>query len=150
MRKWEEYGRIKQTTEGNTIRRMRYACNITKPADTHSEYVILIAFILHRRSSMLPSYAHRLSCWPVTTVTVYEGVIRYSCFGIKISSLWLWPPCLYAISHCIVPKCYKCSVSACKTAGSSEKSLVVAVCHCTRNVSGRVYYSCYCNVLVST
>jgi len=32
-----------EATEGNTIQRMRFACWITKAADTHSEYVILIA-----------------------------------------------------------------------------------------------------------
>ena len=38
---------MEEVTEGNVIRRMRYACNLTKSADTHSEYVIPIAFLLH-------------------------------------------------------------------------------------------------------
>jgi len=95
----EEYGRIKQVTDSNIIRRMRYACNINKSADTHSEYVIPIAFLQHERASLLPSYARRLSCNTRTAVTVYEGPIRYSCFGIKIRSLWPWPPCFYPISQ---------------------------------------------------
>ena len=41
----------------NIIQRMRFACWITKATDTHSEYVILIAFPrqqwLRERSSML-------------------------------------------------------------------------------------------------
>ena len=32
-----------------TVRRMRIACWITKVTDTHSEYVILIAFPLQQR-----------------------------------------------------------------------------------------------------
>ena len=33
------YGSARQTTDGNTIRRMRFACWITKATDTHSEYL---------------------------------------------------------------------------------------------------------------
>ena len=40
----EKYGRAGQATDDNIIRRMRFACWITKTTDTHSEYVILIAF----------------------------------------------------------------------------------------------------------
>jgi hypothetical protein len=45
----EKYGRAGQATAGNTIRRMRFACWITKATDTHSEYVILIAFPRQQR-----------------------------------------------------------------------------------------------------
>ena len=37
------YGRMQATGE-NIIRRVRFGCRITKTADIHSEYVILIAF----------------------------------------------------------------------------------------------------------
>jgi hypothetical protein len=40
----EKYGRARQTTDDNIIRRMRFAYWITKATDTHSEYVILIVF----------------------------------------------------------------------------------------------------------
>jgi hypothetical protein len=40
----EKYGTARQATDGNIIRRMRFAWWITKATDTHSEYVILIAF----------------------------------------------------------------------------------------------------------
>jgi hypothetical protein len=40
----EIFGRVRQTTDDNIIRRMRFACWITKATNTHSEYVILIAF----------------------------------------------------------------------------------------------------------
>jgi hypothetical protein len=40
----EKHGRARQATGDNIIRRMRFACPITKATDTHSEYVILIAF----------------------------------------------------------------------------------------------------------
>jgi hypothetical protein len=40
----EKYGTARQATDDNIIRRMRFACLITKATDTHSEYVILIAF----------------------------------------------------------------------------------------------------------
>jgi hypothetical protein len=41
---WKKYGRAGQATGDNIIRRMRFACWIAKATDTHSEYVILIAF----------------------------------------------------------------------------------------------------------
>ena len=41
---WKKYCTARQSTDDNTIRRMRIACWITKATDTHSEYVILIAF----------------------------------------------------------------------------------------------------------
>jgi hypothetical protein len=37
----EKYGRARQATDHNIIRRMRFACWITKATDTNSEYVIL-------------------------------------------------------------------------------------------------------------
>jgi len=56
----------RQTTDDNTTRRMRFACCITKVTDTHSEYVILIAFPrpqwLRERTSMIRLHVHCLSC----------------------------------------------------------------------------------------
>jgi hypothetical protein len=53
----EKYGRARQATGDNIIRRMRFACWITKPTDTRSEYVICIAFPLpqwlRERASLL-------------------------------------------------------------------------------------------------
>jgi len=40
----EKYGRAKQATDENVTQRMRFICWMTKATDTHSEYVILIAF----------------------------------------------------------------------------------------------------------
>jgi hypothetical protein len=44
FRLWDnvEKCRDRQATDDNIIRRMRFACWITKATDTHSEYVILI------------------------------------------------------------------------------------------------------------
>ena len=53
----EKYGRAGQAAENNIIRRMRFACWITKATGAHSEYVIIIAFLeqqwLHVRTSVL-------------------------------------------------------------------------------------------------
>jgi hypothetical protein len=40
----EKSARARQATDDNIIQRMRFECWITKATDTHSEYVILIAF----------------------------------------------------------------------------------------------------------
>jgi hypothetical protein len=53
---WKKYGRARQATDDNIIRRMRFACWITKATDTHSEYVIVNSFPrqwLRERASML-------------------------------------------------------------------------------------------------
>jgi len=42
--KMEKCGRARQVTD-NTIRYTRFACWVIKATDTHSEYVILAAFL---------------------------------------------------------------------------------------------------------
>ena len=44
----DKYGTAGLATDDNIIRRMRFACWIAKATDIHSEYVILIAFVLQR------------------------------------------------------------------------------------------------------
>jgi hypothetical protein len=62
-----KYGRTRQATDDNIIRRMRFACWITKATDTHSEYVIHIAFSRHQwsreRTSVLRLHVNRLPCY---------------------------------------------------------------------------------------
>jgi hypothetical protein len=52
---------------------MRFVCWIIKATDTHSEYVILIAFPrqqwLRERASMLLSYVYRLSSKAVSNIS---------------------------------------------------------------------------------
>ena len=56
----EKFGRARQATDDNTIRRMRFVCWIPKATDTNSEHVILIAFPrqqwFRERASVLRSY----------------------------------------------------------------------------------------------
>jgi len=55
--------------------RMRIGCRITKAANTHSQYVIIIVFPLqqwlHERAKTLRLYVHRLSCFCVLQCTVH-------------------------------------------------------------------------------
>ena len=57
MRYMEKYDKTRQATADNIIRRMHFELCITKATNTHSEYVITIAFALrqwlHERASML-------------------------------------------------------------------------------------------------
>jgi hypothetical protein len=68
--KVEKYSSPRHATDGNIIRRMRFACWITKATDTHSECVILIAFPrqqwLRERVSVL-RYTYTDSCFEFTT-----------------------------------------------------------------------------------
>jgi hypothetical protein len=61
----EKFGTARHASDDNILRRMRFACWITKATDAHSEYVILIAFLqqewLRERAPMLRLYAHCLS-----------------------------------------------------------------------------------------
>jgi hypothetical protein len=74
----EKYGRAGQATEHTIIRRMRFAYWITKATDTHSEYVIRIAFRRHQwlreRASTLhythTSFYFRITCSPCTQQNV--------------------------------------------------------------------------------
>jgi hypothetical protein len=56
----ETYGRARQATDDNTLRRVCFACWVTKGANTHLEYVMLIALarqkLLRERSSVLLRY----------------------------------------------------------------------------------------------
>jgi len=40
----EKCGRVRQGTDINIMRRMRFACSTTKATDTHTEFVVLFAF----------------------------------------------------------------------------------------------------------
>jgi hypothetical protein len=66
----EKFSTVRQATDDNIIRRMRFACWITKATDTHTEYVILIPFPrlqwLRERASVLPyAYDSSLVCFSV-------------------------------------------------------------------------------------
>jgi hypothetical protein len=62
-----KYGTARQATDDNIIRRMRFACWITKATDTHSECVILNCYytattVTRKRLINITLYGHRLSC----------------------------------------------------------------------------------------
>jgi hypothetical protein len=60
----EEYGTARQATDDNIIRRMRFACWISKATHSHLEYVLLIGFPrqkqLRERTSLFRVYVHCL------------------------------------------------------------------------------------------
>jgi len=52
-------------TDGNIIRRMCFACWITKVTDTHSEYIILFAFArqqMFTRTRLSVRFVRKLHC----------------------------------------------------------------------------------------
>jgi len=71
MRYVEEYGRVRQPTDGNRRGRMRFARWTTKATGTHPEYVTLIAFPqqkwLHERASVI-RLLYCLSCCELRVV----------------------------------------------------------------------------------
>jgi hypothetical protein len=75
----EQYGRAGQATDDNIIRHMRFACWITKATDTHSQYIILIAFPrqqwLRERASVL-CYAY-IAC--LVSFNVISDLTKASC-----------------------------------------------------------------------
>ena len=90
-------GRVRQSTDGNTIQRMYFACWTTNAADTHTEYVTLIAFPhqqwLRERASALRLYVH---CLYMAVVNRYlntlseSGNYTYQYFSIPcLPGLWM-------------------------------------------------------------
>ena len=61
---WKKYGRTRQATDDDIIRRMRIARRLTKATNTHSEHETFIAFpqqrLLRERTS-ISRYAY-LAC----------------------------------------------------------------------------------------
>jgi hypothetical protein len=92
--KVEKYGRAKHSTNDNIIRRMRFACWITKATDTHSEYLILMTFPqqqwLRERVSML-----RYSTLPVSFINAcyhahgYSPPPHFRVFELDHEMLWV-------------------------------------------------------------
>jgi hypothetical protein len=68
----EKYGRARQATDDNIIRRMRFACWITKATDTHSEYEIQYFLLFHGNSG----YANAPECYIIMLHIIDEN--RYS------------------------------------------------------------------------
>ena len=99
----DKYEKLRQATD-NIIRRMRFACWLTKATDTHSEYVILIAFPeqlwFRERASTLRLYIHFLyfsylyvHCLPCS----YLYVHCLSCSYLYVHCL----SCSYLYVHCL-------------------------------------------------
>ena len=86
----EKYGTARQATDDNIIRRMRFACPITKATDTHLEYVILIAFAqqqwLRECSSLLRLYVQCMSCYLIIPFSVHSCQISASRYPISIDT----------------------------------------------------------------
>ena len=85
----------------------RTACWVPKATNTHSQYVLLIAFPLqqwlHKRASMLRLYVHCLSCYKRNGVRLLRGtdylytyvpIQTYTAFSIQRVGgpqyLWIW------------------------------------------------------------
>ena len=68
----EKFGTARQVKDGNIIRYIRIACWIIKATNTHSEYVILVAFPLQQwlreRVSML-RYTYNAAAAAAATAT---------------------------------------------------------------------------------
>jgi hypothetical protein len=87
----EKCGRAREATDGNITRRMRFACAITKATDTHSEYIILIAFPrkiwLRERAWMLRLYVHCLSCLCVSR-KITEDTVFWRAMLCSLVDIW--------------------------------------------------------------
>ena len=95
----ETYGRARKATDENIMWRMRFACCIMDATDTHSAYVILIAFPwqqwLRDRTSML-RYTY-IACLVITEkVSVYwaVGTESLNIIPFNFRSISVLIPCL--------------------------------------------------------
>jgi len=77
---WKMYCRAGEVTDDNIMRRMRFACCITKATVIRSEYVIRIAYPLQQwsreRASLLRLYVHYVSslCFDCRNLTYHEAL----------------------------------------------------------------------------
>jgi len=84
----EKYFRARQATGSDIIWRMRFACCVTKTANTNSDYVVLIAFPwqqwLRERNSMLGLSVHlSLLLLETNHSAVYRPIWQILC-------VWNW------------------------------------------------------------
>ena len=84
----KKYFRAEQGTDDNIIRHIFIACWITKATDTHSEYVIIIAFRRQQwsreRASML-RYTY-IACLVVLALWISTTILT------SLSEIWTWNP----------------------------------------------------------
>jgi hypothetical protein len=73
----EDYGRTRQATGANIIRRMRFACWVTKATGTHSEYVLL----LFRGNSGYTNAPQYYLCTYIACLVITENECVYCAVG---------------------------------------------------------------------
>ena len=77
----ENVGIVTQATGDNIIRHLHFSCCVTKTRDTHSEYVILVAFPLKQwlqEHLNVTLYVHCLSCFTALPVTSRRQKVKLS------------------------------------------------------------------------
>jgi hypothetical protein len=98
----ENYGRARQATDDNIMWSMRFACRITKATNTHSEYVVPIAFQWQQWSCehalVLTLCVQCLSSLLLVTVTDF-----YFSYVKQLSLI-----CIMNIAHMYPNKMYRC------------------------------------------
>jgi hypothetical protein len=109
----EKYGTARRTTDDSIIQRMCIPCWITKATDTHSEYVILIAFLRqHWLRESVRLYVHCLSCvfqFSSASYSIYVQVItlRYKEVFSSLSSPVMFADfalgCSLKVDKCTAP-----------------------------------------------
>ena len=93
---WKKYCRMKQAADDKSIRRMRSACWITKVTETHSEYVIVLAFPRQQW------YANAPQCYVCTHIACHVVICAchspllsmnrsesHQCTQTAVSNVWL-------------------------------------------------------------
>jgi hypothetical protein len=86
----EKYGRARQATDDNIIRRMRFARWITNATETHSEYVTVIAFAGNSGASNGHHYVYTcIACYYGSVLKdTKSSVLNISIFICQSSDDW--------------------------------------------------------------
>jgi hypothetical protein len=87
---WKNMVKARQVTDDNIIRRMRVACWATKARDTHSVYVIIIAF-----STETMVYVFTYISWLVIVkvFSIHMNFVTLSKNSLPIFMLGYYPLC---------------------------------------------------------
>jgi hypothetical protein len=91
----EKHATVRKAKDENIIRRMRFACWITKAKGTHSEYVILIAFPrqqwLRERDPILCLYVFFCLVCHLFEIFPWNWMVKLSPGSFKSGSVYLSP-----------------------------------------------------------
>jgi hypothetical protein len=129
----EKYGTARHVADGSIVRRMHKACWVTKSSDTHSEYVILLAFPWQQW------LRERAQCYFISTLAL---VFPCFCFSFKRHlNIDCTRNCSYPALNHLIPNSLFTYISRFYTLAVNSEYLVNISLH--SHMWGGVWFVCW-------